>query len=126
MPNTNILGTTTSGDILIVTGTVGGVQMTGQGKVSYFNQLPNDQKKTDYLHNLLTNGVAPASSNQVPVQKYLHEALHTRVWAWVRSRFEHMMISVVVFVLGSIAQHIFFHYLPQIQRILHVNLSFLK
>src|SRR5271170_431171 len=114
MANITILGTTTSGDSLNVTGTVDGVQVTGQGWVSRFNQLPNDQRKTAYLQGLLTNGVAPSLAGYVSVQKYLHEALHTRVWAWIRSRSEHMLISIVVFVLGSIAQHIFFHYLPQI------------
>ena|SRR5271157_590729 len=126
MKTISIQGTKTEGDNLFVTGTVDGTQVTGHGWVSRFNKLPSDQRKINYLEELLEKASPLGNTDQILIQKYLRVALHKRVWKWTSNKFEHVAVSSVVFVVGLVARHYILLHLAQIEQFLHVNLSFIK
>lgn len=116
---------TCEGDNLTVVGLVDGALVTGHGWVAHFNRQTSDSRKISYLNRLLTEGAVP-SVTSLQIHMHLRESLLQRAWNWMSSRWEHIGISIVVFILGQTAKHYFLAYLPQISHILHVNLAFLK
>ena len=118
MTDISIQNTKIESDNLYVIGTVDGVQVKAHGWVARLNQLPTQQRKTAYLHQLLQNASALPAADQIAIKKQFQISFHKRLWHWLVIRLEYILIASGVYV---ILQH-----LPQIEHFLRLHLPISK